>query len=75
VIKLLDSCYSNLSRQNTSKAGKYGYRRFRGLIALLMEAVQTSVTLVNSHQSARRHDPEDSHLYSHRRENLKSYLA
>jgi hypothetical protein len=42
------------------------------LIALMMEAVQASETLVNSYQSTRRYNPEDSHLYSHRRENLKS---
>jgi hypothetical protein len=34
---------------------------------------QTSETLFNSHQSARRNNPEDSRLHSHRRENLKSY--
>jgi hypothetical protein len=28
----------------------------------MMEAVQTSETLVNSYQSARRYNPEDSHL-------------
>jgi hypothetical protein len=54
------------------------YRRFRGLyclhplIALMMEAVQTSETLVNSYQSTRRYNPEDGNLHSHRRENLKS---
>jgi hypothetical protein len=32
------------------------------MIALTMEAVQTSETLVNSHQSTRRYNPEDSHL-------------
>jgi hypothetical protein len=31
-------------------------------IALMMEAVQTSETLVNSYQSTRRYNPEDSHL-------------
>jgi hypothetical protein len=40
-----------------------------------MEAVQTTETLVNSYQSTRRYNPEDSHLHSHRHENLKSYLA
>jgi hypothetical protein len=44
------------------------------IIALMMEAVQTSETLVNSHQSTRRYNPEDSHLRTHRRENFKSYL-
>jgi hypothetical protein len=32
------------------------------VIALMMEAVQTSETLVNLYQSARRYNPEDSHL-------------
>jgi hypothetical protein len=32
------------------------------LIALMMEAVQTCETLVNSYQSTRRYNPEDSHL-------------
>jgi hypothetical protein len=45
------------------------------LIALMMEAVQASGTLVNTHQSTRRYIPEDSHLHTHRRENLKSYLT
>jgi hypothetical protein len=31
------------------------------LIALMIEAVQTSETLVNSYQSTRRYNPEDSH--------------
>jgi hypothetical protein len=43
------------------------------LIALVMEAVQTSETLVNLHQSTRRYNPEDSHLRTHRRENLKPH--
>jgi hypothetical protein len=34
-----------------------------------MEAVQTSETSVNSHQTTRLYSPEDSHF----RENLKSY--
>jgi hypothetical protein len=40
-----------------------------------MEAVQSSETLVNSYQSARRYNPEDGHLHSHSRENLKSYTG
>jgi hypothetical protein len=40
-----------------------------------MEAVQTSETSVNSYQSARRYNPEDSHLRSRRLENLKSHLS
>jgi ribosomal protein L17 len=39
----------------------------------MMEAAKTSETLVNFYQTTRRYNPEDSHLRSHRRENLKSY--
>jgi hypothetical protein len=35
------------------------YQRF---IALMMEAARTSETLVNFYQTARRYNPEDSHL-------------
>jgi hypothetical protein len=38
-----------------------------------MEATRTSETLVNFYQTTRRYNPEDSHLHTHRRENLKSY--
>jgi hypothetical protein len=41
----------------------------------MLEAVQTSETSVNAHQSTRRYNPEDSHLHSHRCQNLKSYNA
>jgi hypothetical protein len=40
----------------------------------MMEAARTSETLVNFYQTTWRYNPEDSHLRSHRRENLKSYL-
>jgi hypothetical protein len=43
------------------------------LIALMMEAARTSETLINFYQTTRRYNPEDSHLRTHRRENLKSY--
>jgi hypothetical protein len=32
------------------------------IVALMMEAVQTSETSVNPYQSTRRYNPEDSHL-------------
>jgi hypothetical protein len=32
-------------------------------------------SVVNFYQTTRRYNPEDSHLHSHRRENLKSYLT
>jgi hypothetical protein len=41
---------------------------------LMMEAVSTSETSVNIRQITRRNIPEDSHLHSRRRENLKSRL-
>jgi hypothetical protein len=42
-------------------------------IALMMEAARTSETLVNFYQTTRLYNPEDSHLRTHRRDNLKSY--
>jgi hypothetical protein len=41
----------------------------------MMEAARTSETLINFYQTTRRYNPEDSHLRTHRRENLKSYLT
>jgi hypothetical protein len=61
------------------------YRRFRGacclhhpgdrsgIIALMMEAANTSETSVNFYQTAWRNDTEDSHVHTRRRENLKSH--
>jgi hypothetical protein len=43
------------------------------LIALMMEAARTSETLVKFYQTTRRYNPEDSHVRTHRHENLKSY--
>jgi hypothetical protein len=40
-----------------------------------MEAAKTSETLVNFYENTRRYNPEDSHLRTHRHENLKSYLV
>jgi hypothetical protein len=42
------------------------------MIALMMEGARTSETLVNFYQTTRRYNPEDGHLRTHRRENLKS---
>jgi hypothetical protein len=39
----------------------------------MMEAAMISETSVNFYQTTRRNILEDSHLYTHRRENLKSY--
>jgi hypothetical protein len=38
----------------------------------MIEAARTSETLVNFYQTTRRYNPEDSHLRTHCRENLKS---
>jgi hypothetical protein len=43
------------------------------LIALMMAAESTSETSVNFYQTTRRNNPENSHLHTRRRENLKSY--
>jgi hypothetical protein len=43
------------------------------VIVLIMEAASTSETFVNFYQTTRRYNPEDSHLRTHRSENLKSY--
>jgi hypothetical protein len=37
-----------------------------------MEAASTSETSVNFYQTTLRSNPKDSHLYSQRRENIKS---
>jgi hypothetical protein len=39
-----------------------------------MEAASTSETSKNFYQTTRRYNPEDSHLYARRRENLKSFF-
>jgi hypothetical protein len=57
-------------------------RRFSGayclhhlvLMALMKEPVNTSETSVNFYQTTRPNNPEESHLYTRRRENLKSHL-
>jgi hypothetical protein len=43
------------------------------IVTLMMEAAMTSETLVNFYQTTWRHNPEDSYLRTHCRENLKSY--
>jgi hypothetical protein len=53
----------------------FGHISSLKMIALMMEAARTSETLVNFYQTTRRYNPEDSHLHTHRRENLKSYLT
>jgi hypothetical protein len=41
-------------------------------IALMMEAVITSKTSVNFYETTRRKIQKDSHLHTHRHENLKT---
>jgi hypothetical protein len=41
---------------------------------MMMEAARTSKTLVNFYRITQHYNPEDSHLHTHRHENLKSYL-
>jgi hypothetical protein len=41
----------------------------------MMEAARTYETLVNFYQTTRCYNPEDSHLHTHRRENLKYYMV
>jgi hypothetical protein len=44
-------------------------------MALMMGAVSTSETSVKFYQTTLRNNPEDSYLYTRRRENLKSNLT
>jgi hypothetical protein len=39
----------------------------------MIEAASTSETSANFSQTTRRNNPEDSHVHTRRRENLKSY--
>jgi hypothetical protein len=40
-------------------------------IALMMEAASASKTSINFYQTTWRNNPQDSHIHTHRRENLK----
>jgi hypothetical protein len=55
------------------------YRLFRGACCLhhqnMMEAASTSETSVKFYNTTRRNNPEGSHLYTRRRENLKSHIC
>jgi hypothetical protein len=50
-----------------------GGESHKALITLMMEAAWISESLVTFFQTTRRYNPKDSHLRTHRRENLKSY--
>jgi hypothetical protein len=41
------------------------------VVAMMMKAASISETSVNFHQTTRCNNPEDSHLHTRRRENLK----
>jgi hypothetical protein len=45
-----------------------------GVITLMMEEASTYETSVNFYQTTRGNNPDDSHLHTRRRENLKSQL-
>jgi hypothetical protein len=45
------------------------------LIALIMEAAKTSETSVNFYRATWLYNPEDGHLRTHSRDNVKSYLT
>jgi hypothetical protein len=45
------------------------------IITLMMVAARSSETLVNFYRTTRRYNPEDSHLRTNHRENLKSYYS
>jgi hypothetical protein len=47
-------------------------RHTASIIREMVMAVSTSEMSVNFYQTTRRNIPEDSHLHTHRRENLKS---
>jgi hypothetical protein len=48
------------------------FRRFRGACCL-HQGDETSETSANFYQTTRRYNPEDRHLHTRRRENLKSH--
>jgi hypothetical protein len=43
--------------------------------ALMMEVASTYETSVNFYQTTRRNNPEESHLHTRRRENLKYHFS
>jgi hypothetical protein len=65
------ACCNNLSDCSRTTQPESCFLRYHvqvpdtSAIALMMEAVQTCETLVNSHQSTRRYNPEDIHLQFH----------
>jgi hypothetical protein len=62
--------------QNAALTGRFLYIQpiphTRFFIVLVVDAAKTTETLVSFYQTTRRYNPEDSHLRTHRRENLRS---
>jgi hypothetical protein len=52
---------------------QYKYKGLACYGALMMEAASISETSINFYQTTRRNNPEDSHLHTRRRENMKSH--
>jgi hypothetical protein len=48
-------------------------QEWRNEFLVVSEVLAASETSVNFYQTTRRYNPEDSHLRTHRRENLKSH--
>jgi hypothetical protein len=46
----------------------------KAIVSVMVGAANTYETSVNFYQTTRRNNPEDSHLHTSRRENLKSHL-
>jgi hypothetical protein len=56
-------------------SSKFTDLHHQGANALLIEAASTSETSVNFYHTTQRNNPEDSHLYTRRRKNLKFHLT
>jgi hypothetical protein len=72
-LKYLLTCSLQPATELCSEAGKCKMTVFWVLIALMMDAASTSETSVNFYKTTRHNIPEDSHLHTHRRENLNSH--
>jgi hypothetical protein len=63
-----------LRRIGSQKLTDVSEVRTASIIRVMMEAVSTSEMSVNFYQTTRRSVPEGCHLYTHRRDNVKSHL-
>jgi hypothetical protein len=58
------------------KRRRVEWYEFTNVTEVLRATIIRAVSeVVNSYQSTRRYNPEDSRLHTHRRENLKSYFC